>query len=538
MLRILNQTVLHRPLSETVGAHAWDNDWYQYNLCHDYVGYKLMQDIGLKYVRTGIMLKSVQTGPNEYDFSGIEGYLIGCEKYGLQPLVYFQAGSPTWRGELSYTDALADDYEIALACIKHFARRGIIWEACNEAGYQNFWFGKNSYKESGATVTLDKQTISDWVNLNRFIGKMVKKHDPTGQFVNGATATGFKNTHDHYNAWGTMMDYAGSLGAFETGDLNSQHPYAEYLMPEVWLKNVSDPHSQLLQMQGLMEKYHNYLPQIVTEQGFKTDISGTSGQANLIARSILVLDMLNVPIDIIFNFAAAKNYEGWALVDGPDNDLAERASAKMLASLLSTLKGTTLAHFDTKDDSSYTLFYQGLSGKYIVYWTTATAHSDSYNGVTLNLTATPQVIKLNGTWQFYDNYDNIQQVIHDLNECASLTHGALIDIVNRLHDWVKPYRVPDLTPISTGNYNRQAYYQIGVLIQELEFQFNGVVDYLNAGGVHGKKTYIRPQRVKLNVPEGLQFSHDYIEVLKGNNRRLTDRIVILQKILKENGLLP
>jgi hypothetical protein len=538
---MINRTVLHRPLSETIGVHSWDNDWIAYNKTHDFSGFKEIYDIGLKYVRFGANLKMVEKPDGSYDFNIWEDYLVGCNRYNLQPIIYFSPSVPDWRASMEYKAALELNYHLAKLFIQHFAGRGILWEGCNEAGLDvtSFWFGKVSMVENKTnhTVTLDKSVIEDWVHFDSYLNRLVQEYDQSSKFINGVVAAAARQKEDRFFMWGEMMNYAGNIGTFNTGDYYSLHPYVEKHTPEVWLENTDNPGSALIQMQGLIDKYGSKIPQIVTEQGFKTDISGITGQASLIARSIFVLDMLNVPIDIIFNFTAAKTYEGWALVDGTDNDLRERPSAQLVANLLKTLKGTTLVHYDIKDNSSYALFYQGLSGKYIVYWTTATAHDDSYNGTKFHLTSTPQIIKLSDTWQMYNNYVDDLEIVYDLNQSISLVYGALVDFINRLQGWINPIEIVPPSPIISDQIDRKAYAQIKPAIRLLEKQFNDVVDYLNINNIHGSKTFIHAEKVSLNVPDGLQLNIQYLETLRSNNRRLTNRVRLLQQILRENGLL-
>lgn len=538
---MINRTVLHRPLSETIGVHSWDNDWIAYNKTHDFSGYKLMHEIGIKYVRIGARLKMMEpSADGVYDFRIWEDYIVGCKKYNLQPIIYMGASVPDWRGNMLYKDALKLNYTLVTEFIKHFANQGIIWEANNEPDHPESWFGQKSYVDNGTTAKtadLNRNIIKDWVDFNRYTFHVIQEYDPKATFLNGPTFTGLQGTVDHYYAWGPMLDYAGSVGDFGFGDYRSMHPYVEQKNPEVWLDNDGSPRSQFYEMQDLLDKYGDSSPQVVTEYGYKTDLWGENGQANLIARSIFVLDMLNVPIDVIFNFAVASGYEGWGIVGSPASDFAERPSAKLVANLLKTLKGTTLVHYDIKDNSSYALFYQGLSGKYIVYWTTATAHDDSYNGTKLHLTNTPQIIKLSDTWQMYNNYADGLEIVYDLNQSVSLVYGALVDFTNRLQGWINPIEIVPSSPIISDQIDRKAYAQIKPAIRLLEKQFNDVVDYLNANNIHGVKTFVHAERVSLTVPDGLTLSEEYLDILRSNNRRITNRIRLLQQILRENGLL-
>lgn len=512
-------------MSDKIGILIWpysSNDWKTAKNQID-VQLNYAQNIGFKYVRFGLHLDmAVWLDQRYYDWTRADYTVDQAKKMGITPIMPFAAA---FNAEVisQYPALLPAYYEFVDQAIKRYAGQGLIWEGYNEANNGTFWFDKANQAD-------DPMIIKAWTDFDRYIAQEVKLNDPSGLYLTG----------DFGGTTAEMASKAQTKIAFDDGllenaDAISNHAYQEFTPPEAMLTdNRPDNLSQWLP---------EPIPFVTTEIGVPTtDVGGwvqhvtEQQQADYLLRTILLSDLMNTPITVLYTLM--DHNDGFGII-ATDDWLNYRAKPAVAAikQLFIALDGYQLANRVDSADDDYILCYQN-SDQFIKYvgWTTDAAHTVTVDGLTVKLTETPQVftnlLQLSPlTTGFFDLKNNVYTNAQAINQWCEKSMQALM--LNSSMPVIN-----DTTIIAPSGNDRDLYLWLKTLYPALVDQVNRLIDFLrqrehlselNSG------TKITP--ITVNYPSGLIIDQNYLDNLNNLWSEISLRINQLIQILTENNLL-
>jgi len=369
----------------------------------DYLG-----KVGFKYCRVLVHFENTVKADGTYNWNDTDSFIDGTLAAGMIPVVTIGTGLGVFG---SYSDALAAMPGYLSALVQRYAGKGIVWEAFNEPYY--VFLGDTSHSD---------KVISDWVAMSKLLGQYVVKYDPAATYLTGGfTANAdYKTENDDYVLWGQTMRKAFQQGLLDYASAVSYHPYQINTAPESLLATTGF-NQAAHRVDNLIQQYsRGRVKSVITEFGYSTSNQGLitlteQQQAQWLARSMFVFDLLDVPIIILFRdvghkvgtteetgvTSTAKHEYGFGLFNSDSGTdpyrgfriTGDRPSGALVRSLLGKLKDYVLqGRLSTVSAGDFCLIYQLGNSKKMVYWTTGDSHSVVIDGQIINLTATPQVM--------------------------------------------------------------------------------------------------------------------------------------------------
>lgn len=481
------------------------------------------QNIGFKYVRFGLHLDmAVWLDQHYYDWTRADYTVDQAKKMGITPIMPFAAA---FNAEVvsRYPALLPDYYEFVDQAIQRYAGQGLIWEGYNEANNGTFWFDKANQAD-------DPVIIKAWTDFDRYIAQEVKLNDPSGLYLTG----------DFGGTTAEMASKAQTKIAFDDGllenaDAISNHTYQEFTPPEAMLTDNRP--------ENLAQWLPASIPFVTTEIGVPTtDVGGwiqhvtEQQQADYLLRTILLSDLMNTPITVLYTLM--DNNDGFGIIATNDwLNYRAKPAATAIKQLLKMLNGYQLVNRVESADDDYILCYQN-SDQFIKYvgWATSATHTVTIDGLSAQLTATPQIFtnlfQLTPlTTGFFGLKNNVYINAQAINQCCDkLTQALVLNSSISISGGV--------TIIVPSDNDRDLYLWLKALYPALVNQVNRLIDFLrqrehlselNSG------TIITP--ITVNYPSGLIINQDYIDELNDLWLEISLRINQLTQMLTENGLL-
>lgn len=181
---------------------------------------------GMTWIRMDFIWGATERKRGEYDFSAYDRLVRSLEKHNIRALFILDYGNQLYdEGLAPYTDEGRQAFaRWAVAGIKRFRGRGILWEMWNEP---NIFFWK------------PKPNVEDYIKLAREVGRAIRQEVPEELYIGPATSQiDLKFLEDCFKG-----------GLLEYWDAVSVHPYRQ-----------TAPETALPEYQKLRELIDKYAP--------------------------------------------------------------------------------------------------------------------------------------------------------------------------------------------------------------------------------------------------------------------------------------
>lgn len=383
-----------KPLTDKAGTFIWLYA-YQKNSTKNknYIDsqLKLARKTDFKYVVLPIVFKKGYVKNGKFDFSEFDGTISVARKNHLIPIIEFSADSPQDNQTYKvHSKKVIDKYcKMIRVAIKRYRGRGVVWQMWNEPN-SLFWFNQS---ENGNEKSLTKA----WNGLGRKMQGWVRQYDPSSVFLGGNLAGNYVDSE-------LAIKSALNTGLASYPDAISNHPYLSSQEPRNGApENLFTVNSRRKLISFSTKSTKNSLkkiPLVTTEFGYSMKKShhgvwSEGDQANYLARSLFVLDMMHQPIISLYSLVDEGNGDSqWGMYRGIAPNYIAKQSGKLVMELLSNLNGYTFnnrVQLDSQND--YVLKYEkkGYSNRYVCW--TLDANKDiwiAHQKVTLS--QTPQIV--------------------------------------------------------------------------------------------------------------------------------------------------
>ena len=318
----------------------------------------LIQDGGFKFIRMDLSWGGVERKKGVYDFerTGYDALTRGCVKRNIRLLYILDYSNKLYEAERSVrTEAGQKAFAaFAEAAAKRYKGKGILWEIWNEPNIKLFWTPQPS--------------VDDYCKLVELTAPLVKKADPTGLLIAGATSgIPFKWLEDCFKK-----------GLLKWIDVLSVHPYRPQ-PPETVIKDYA-------RLREIIKSYaprDKKIPVISGEWGYsninwdKKSLSETK-QAQYLAREFLINLFQKIPVSIWYDW---KN-------DGADpderehhfgtvmHDLKPKAAYIAAKNLALNLAGYSIdKRLHLKNENDFAFQLRKGKDRAVAFWTTENDHN-------------------------------------------------------------------------------------------------------------------------------------------------------------------
>lgn len=383
-----------KPLSKKVGAFIWLYG-YRKNSKKNWVYIKsqinLAKRTDLKYVVLPIVFKSDYMKGKQYDFSEFDRAVSAAQKKHLTPIIEFSADSLKDNKQYKVQKKqIIGKYEALIkTTIKRYCDRSVVWQMWNEPN-SLFWFNQS---ENGN----EKGLAKDWNRLGRNMQKWVRIYDPESVFLGG-------NLAGNYTDSGDAIKVALRAGLANYPDAISNHPYLSSSEPDNGAPEnllTINSRKKLISLgnQKLYQKLRK-IPLATTEFGYSMGKShhgvwSEGDQANYLARSLFVLDMMHQPIISLYSLVDEGNGDGqWGMYRGSAPNYTAKQSGQLVMELLSNLNDYTY-NSRVKQSSARDFVLKYVRKNHAVHyvcWTMDSNHSIKVDGQSVELSQTPQIV--------------------------------------------------------------------------------------------------------------------------------------------------
>lgn len=383
-----------KPITDKVGSFVW---LYAYpkdskkNLNYVKAQIKVAKSTNLKYVMLPIVFKPSYIKNGKYNYSEFDTAVKTAKDNNLTPIVVFssdnRADADNYRKDSKST---IDYYQNMIKeSIQRYSGRGVIWQMWNEPNGL-FWFDQSMDGE-------DASLVKSWTDMGAQIQNWVREYDPDSVFLAGALA-------GDYSATKKVLQMSLQDGLADHADAIANHPYLSSRLnngaPESLLRVNSRSTLQALAPSTAKDKLKK-IPLVTTEFGYsmaKTHLGqwSASDQANYLARSIFILDMMHQPIISLYALVDEGNGNNgqWGMYSGTAPNYKPKQSGQLIAQLLSNLNGFAYRKRITQSSKGdYVLQYvkTGANSRYVA-WTTGGNHRVNIVGQSVLLSQTPQIV--------------------------------------------------------------------------------------------------------------------------------------------------
>jgi polysaccharide biosynthesis protein PslG len=134
---------------------------------------KILTDANLRWIRQDIFWNLTEKSIGKYDFTAYDRLLNNLRKHNIRAILILGYTNPLYDQGLSpYTDSGRKAFSAwAIAAVKHFKDRGILWEMYNEPDI-GFW--------------TPKPNVNDYIQLALKVGKGIHEAAPREAFIGPA----------------------------------------------------------------------------------------------------------------------------------------------------------------------------------------------------------------------------------------------------------------------------------------------------------------------------------------------------------------
>ncbi|MFD1421197.1 hypothetical protein [Lactiplantibacillus songbeiensis] len=388
---ILNSKV---PITDKVGSFVWlyayKKDTSQ-NWMYIRSQLKIAKKSDLRYVVLPIVFKKEYIKSGKFDYSEFDRVIKQVRKEKLKPIIVFSADNvKDVSAYRSHSGKVIQKYENLMKdAVIRYKDNGIVWQMWNEPN-SLFWFNQS---EDGN----NRKLVHAWIGMEKNLYHFIRKNDPNSIFLGGALAGNYSDSKN-------TIKLALNDGLASTADAIANHPYISSVEP-----NKGAPENLLvLNSRNILVSLTNSknieavkkIPLVTTEMGYsmgKTHhgIWSEGDQANYLARSIFILDMLHQPIISLYSLVDEGNGSGqWGMYRGNAPDYAAKQSGELITQLLSNLEGYRLSYrVNQYLNQDFVLLYikTGQHKRYVC-WTTGTNHQVEIANQKVTLSQTPQIV--------------------------------------------------------------------------------------------------------------------------------------------------
>lgn len=137
---------------------------------------QLLADSGVRWIRTDLVWLRTEVKKGQYDFSAYDRLLDHLERHRLRAILILDYGNPLYDGGFSpHTDAGRQAFaRWAVAAVKHFHGRDIVWEMYNEPNILPFW--------------TPRPNVDDYIKLAQTVGQAIHRVYPQEVIIGPALA--------------------------------------------------------------------------------------------------------------------------------------------------------------------------------------------------------------------------------------------------------------------------------------------------------------------------------------------------------------
>lgn len=383
----------NKPLTDKVGGFVWLYGYKKGSTRNrDYIKSQVIaaHSTHLHYVVISILFNNKYVNKGKFDFEEFDFAMKAIKENGLVPIVVFSSNDSVDANEYAKNKrAVLNKYErLIRSVIIKYRDHGVIWQMWNEPNGL-FWFNQSN---SGTNTA----QVRTWVDFNAKIFAYVRRYDPNSVFLAGAIAGNYSDSKQ-------AMRLAIQNHITKYGDALANHPYLSSSYPDNGApENLLKLNSRkfLLSLTAdNSKKAVRSIPLVTTEMGYSMSKShfgswSEEDQANYLARSIFVLDMMHQPIISLYALVDEKNGSGeWGLYKGMSPHYVSKQSARLISQLLSNLDGYSFDERLHSDARDFVLKYKKNGQRdRIVCWTMDDEHVLKVSGQTVLVTKTPQII--------------------------------------------------------------------------------------------------------------------------------------------------
>ncbi|MCG0730506.1 hypothetical protein [Lactiplantibacillus plantarum] len=383
----------NKPLTDKVGGFVWLYGYKKGSTRNrDYIKSQVIaaHSTHLHYVVISILFNNKYVNKGKFDFEEFDFAIKAIKENGLVPIVVFSSNDSVDANEYAKNKrAVLNKYErLIRSVIIKYRDHGVIWQMWNEPNGL-FWFNQSN---SGTNTA----QVRTWVDFNAKIFAYVRRYDPNSVFLAGAIAGNYSDSKQ-------AMRLAIQNHITKYGDALANHPYLSSSYPDNGApENLLKLNSRkfLLSLTAdNSKKAVRSIPLVTTEMGYSMSKShfgswSEEDQANYLARSIFVLDMMHQPIISLYALVDEKNGSGeWGLYKGMSPHYVPKQSARLISQLLSNLDGYSFDERLHSDARDFVLKYKKNGQRdRIVCWTMDDEHVLKVSGQTVLVTKTPQII--------------------------------------------------------------------------------------------------------------------------------------------------
>ena len=116
---------------------------------------------GFRYIRMNIWWKNIEPVKGKYAFGSFDTYLAWAQKYGLRLNLIFDTDNPFYGKATAQIVQPFTNYTVA--CTKHFAGTGILWEMINEPDISGLPVADYMTLEHSAAQAIRSATPDEWL---------------------------------------------------------------------------------------------------------------------------------------------------------------------------------------------------------------------------------------------------------------------------------------------------------------------------------------------------------------------------------------
>lgn len=235
----------------------------------------MLAETGFRWVRRGLSWRHTEREPGVYDFSEFDRLLDALDARDMRAMLFFSYTNPLYdQGRSVDTDEGRRAFvRWALAAVRRYRNRGVLWEMYNEPNNVMFWRPKVEPEQ--------------YVRLALAVGEAIRQSEPQETYIGPATST---------------IDFPFLEQCFEAGLLDywsavTVHPYRE-TFPET----VAPEYAQLRRLVGQYAPRGKDIAIISGEWGYPSvwpgDASNETIQAKAVPRLLLTNLAEGIPLSI------------------------------------------------------------------------------------------------------------------------------------------------------------------------------------------------------------------------------------------------
>lgn len=217
---------------------------------------ELLEASGIRWIRADLVWLRTEVKKGQYDFAAYDRLLDQLERHNLRAIFILDYGNPLYDGGFSpHTEAGRQAFaRWAVAAVKHFQGRGVVWEMYNEPNILPFWS--------------PRPNVQDYIKLAKTVGKAIHRTYPQ-EVIIGPALAGSVNKPGRKE----FLEACFQAGLLEDWSAVSIHPY-RITRPETVARDYR-------QLRLLIAKYAppgKQIPIIAGEWGYPSSTAWRQGK--------------------------------------------------------------------------------------------------------------------------------------------------------------------------------------------------------------------------------------------------------------------